>query len=109
METLRKASVFILAALVVTTTCCAQTAEEIVAKNLQAVGGKDVVASTKSIVITSNLEVLGNDLPSTTTIVDGKGFKSETDFQGTKIIQCLTDHGGWGVNPPAGVTTPHAM
>ena len=81
METLRKASFFVLATLVVTTTCCAQTAEDIVAKNLLAIGGKDVVTNTKSVVITSNLEVMGNDVPTTTTIVAGKGFKSETDFK----------------------------
>ena len=109
METLRKASVFVLAALVVTTTCCAQTAEDIVAKNLQAIGGKDAVTNTKSVVITSNLEVMGNDVPTTTTIVAGKGFKSETDFQGTKIVQCVTDHGGWAVNPMAGQNTPTAI
>jgi hypothetical protein len=106
MKTLRKDSFFLLAALVVTTTCCAQTADDIVAKNLQAIGGKDVVTSTKSLVTTSNVEVMGNDLPSTTTILIGKGFKSETDFQGTKIIQCVTDHGGWTLNPPAGQTSP---
>jgi hypothetical protein len=109
METLRKASFFVLAALVVTTTCCAQTAEDIVAKNLQAIGGKDAIANTKSVVITSNLEVMGNDVPTTTTIVAGKGFKSETDFQGTKIVQCVTDHSGWAVNPMAGQNTPTAI
>jgi hypothetical protein len=109
METLKKESFFILAALVVTTTCCAQSADEIVARNLQAVGGKDLIASTKSVVITSNLEVMGNDVPTTTTILAGKGFKSETDFQGTKIIQVVTDHGGWGVNPMAGQATPTAL
>jgi outer membrane lipoprotein-sorting protein len=109
METLRKASFFALAALVVTTTCCAQTAEDIVAKNIQAVGGQDLIASTKSMVITSNLEVMGNDVPTITTILAGKGFKSETDFQGTKIVQVITDHNGWAVNPMAGQSTPTAM
>ena len=109
MKTLRKQSFIVLLGIVATTTCCAQTAEEIVAKNLQAVGGNDVIASTKSAVITANLEVMGNDVPTVTTIVVGKGFKSETDFQGTKIIQAMTDHGGWTVNPMAGATTPTAM
>jgi hypothetical protein len=109
MKTLRKASFFVLSGLVATTTCCAQTAEDIVAKNLQAVGGKDLIASTKSLVMTSNLEVMGNDVPTTTTIVAGKGFKSETDFQGTKIVQCVTDHSGWSLNPMAGQSTPTAL
>jgi outer membrane lipoprotein-sorting protein len=111
MKTLRKHSFFALVSLVAATTCCAQTAEEIVAKNLDAIGGKDLIANTKSIVMTSNLELpsMGINVPTTTTIVAGKGFKSETDFQGTKIITAVTDHGGWSVNPPVGITTPTAM
>lgn len=110
MKALIKQSSFVLLALVATTTiCCAQTAEEIVAKNLDAVGGKDLIANTKSVVLTSNLEVMGNVVPTTTTIVAGKAFKSETDIQGAKYIQCVTDHGGWGVNPMAGQATPTAM
>lgn len=109
MKTLRKQSFFVLSALVAATTCCAQTAEDIVAKNQAAVGGKDIIEATKSIVVTNNLEVMGNDVPSTTTILAGKGFKNETEFNGTKIIQAVSDHGGWSVNPMAGQSTATAM
>ncbi|HWB93948.1 MAG TPA: hypothetical protein VG605_18970 [Puia sp.] len=109
MKTLRNQSFFVLAALVTATTCCAQTAEDIVAKNLAAVGGKDVINATKSVVITTNLEVMGNEVPSTTTVVTGKGFKNETEFNGTKIVQCVSDHGGWSINPMTGASTATAM
>lgn len=111
MKTLRKHSFFLLLTVVATTTCCAQTADEIVAKNLDAIGGKDLIANTKSVVMTSTLsiEAMGLSVPTTTTIVAGKDFKSETDFQGSKIITVLTDHGGWTVNPPQGITTPTAL
>lgn len=109
METLRKQSLIVLAALVATTTCCAQSAEEIVAKNIQAVGGKDLIASTKSVVVTSNIEVMGNDAPTTTYILNGKGYKSETDFQGTKIVNVISEKGSWTVNPFASATTPTAL
>jgi hypothetical protein len=109
METLRKQSLFVLAALTIATTCRAQSAEEIVNKSIDAVGGKDAIAAVKSIVYNQTLEVMGNEVSTVTTIVAGKGFKSETDFQGTKIIQCMTDHGGWGVNPMAGQATPTAL
>jgi hypothetical protein len=109
METLRKPSFFLLAALVVSTVCRAQTAEEVVAKYTQAIGGKEVLANIKSTVMTTNVEVGGNDYPSVITILAGKGFKSETDLNGTKFIQCVSDHGGWTINPIAGQTTPTAI
>jgi len=108
METLRKQSLIVLAALVASATCCAQSAEEIVAKNIQAIGGKDVIASTKSVVVTATIEVMGNEAPTTTTILNGKGFRSETEFQGSKIINCVNPTGSWLVNPMAGMTSPTA-
>ena len=109
MKTLRNQSFIVLVALIGSTTCYGQTAEDIVAKNIDAVGGRDVVNATKSVVITSNLEVMGNDVPSTTTILAGKGFKNETEFNGTKIVQAVSDHGGWSINPMAGQSTAIAM
>jgi hypothetical protein len=109
MKTLRKQSLFVLAALAIATTCHAQTAEEIVNKSIDAVGGKDAIAAVKSIVYNQTLEVMGNEVSSVTTILAGKGFRNEVDFQGTKIIQCLTDHSGWGVSPPTGQATPTAL
>jgi hypothetical protein len=109
MKTLRKQSLFVLAALTIATTCRAQTAEEIVNKSIDAVGGKDAIAAVKSIVYNQTLEVMGNEVSSLTTILVGKGFKNEVDYQGTKIVQANTDHGGWAVNPMAGQATPTAM
>src|SRR3984957_15102373 len=109
MKTLRKESLFVLAALAIATTCRAQTAEEIVNKSIDAVGGKDAIAAVKSIVYNQTLEVMGNEVSSVTTILVGKGFKNEVDFQGTKIVQAMTDHGGWAVNPMMGQATPTAL
>jgi hypothetical protein len=53
--------------------------------------------------------MMGGENPSTTTIVDGVGYKSETEINGTKIVQCFTDKGGWIVNPMAGDTSASAM
>jgi hypothetical protein len=109
MKTLIKPSLFVLAAVVGFTPLRAQTADEIVAKYIDAIGGKDALAAVKSVVIESNLSVMGNDAPSTTYILNGKGFKSVTDFNGTQFITCVTDQSGWMVNPQAGATTPTAM
>src|SRR2546425_13338282 len=87
----------------------AQTADEIVAKHIEAVGGKDKISKINSIYLENSIEVMGNEAPGTTVILNGKGFKSEMDFNGQKIVQCITDKGGWTINPMAGQTSATPM
>lgn len=109
METLIKRSFFALAATLAMTTLRAQTADDIANKYVNAIGGKDVVSGVKSLVVEDNLNVQGNDVPMTVTILVGKGYKSVSDFNGTSFIQCVTPTGGWMVNPFTGAATPTAM
>lgn len=87
----------------------AQTADDIINKYLDAIGGKDKIAQIQSIVIDGKMQVMGADNPFHTTIIDGKGFKNELEFNGTKIVQCVTDNGGWAINPMAGSADAAAM
>jgi hypothetical protein len=87
----------------------AQTADEIVSKYVDAIGGKDKISQLTSIVIESSLQVMGNEAPSVTTILNGKGYKNETDFNGQQIIQCYNEKGGWNINPMAGGSAAEAM
>ena len=82
----------------------AQTADEIVNKHIEALGGKEKISQIKSIYQEATMNVMGNEAPSTTYIVDGKGFKAEIDMGGQKIVQVLTDKGGWSINPMTGAT-----
>ncbi|MEO5681076.1 MAG: hypothetical protein ABIQ88_00480 [Chitinophagaceae bacterium] len=94
--------VLAIAALVSTLSVTAQTAEEIVGKYVDAIGGKDVLNQVKSVYLESSVQIMGNDAPAVTTILNGKAFKTEMDFNGQKMIQCFTDKGGWAVNPMSG-------
>lgn len=86
-----------------------QTADEIISKSIDAVGGKDIISKINSIYTESTAQIMGNDAPVTTTILNGKGFKSETEFNGSKIIQALNEKGGWMINPMAGGSTAQAL
>ncbi len=87
----------------------AQTVDEIIGKHIDAIGGKEKIGQIKSMVMESSMLVMGSDNPVVTTILNGKGWKSETDFNGQKIINCYTDKGGWAINPMMGGTNAEAL
>lgn len=83
-------------------TAHAQSADEIVNKHLTALGGKEKIKAIKSIYMEGSVNVMGNDAPLTITLLDGKGYRSEVEFNGQKIVQAYTDKGGWMINPMMG-------
>jgi hypothetical protein len=87
----------------------AQSADEIVAKHLEALGGKEKISQIKSVYQESTMNIMGNEAPNTTYILDGVGFKTEIDMGGQKIVQAYTDKGGWSINPMTGATDPQPI
>ena len=103
MKTLIKGALFLSAALGVATVK-AQSVDDIVNKHLDALGGKTVINAVRSVYVESTVDLMGNEAPSITYILNGKGYRNELDFNGSKIMQCVTDKGGWGINPLMGQT-----
>jgi hypothetical protein len=80
----------------------AQSADEIVTKHIAAIGGMEKLKGINSIHLQSTAEVMGNEMATTTIILNGKGFKTEGEVMGSKMVQVITDKGGWAINPMAG-------
>jgi hypothetical protein len=95
--------------LVAISTLKAQTADEIISKHIDAIGGKDVLMKIKSVYFEGAATAMGADYPTKTTVLAGKGFKTETSVNGMDIIQCITDTSGWSMNPLAGQTEATAL
>jgi len=87
----------------------ALTADQVVNKHLEALGGRDAISKVKTMTMDASMNVMGQDAPSTTVVVDGVGMKQESEFNGMKIISAYTDKGGWMVNPMAGAADPTPM
>jgi hypothetical protein len=83
-------------------TASAQTADDIINKTIDALGGKDVISKINSMNIEATMQVMGNEAQNTVTVLNGKGYRSESEFNGQKIITAVTDKGGWMINPMAG-------
>jgi outer membrane lipoprotein-sorting protein len=104
-----KICLFTLCALLSLSFAKAQSVDDIIAKHIDAVGGKDKIAQVTSVYIESNTNIMNMDAPSKTYIVNGKGYRTESDFNGQNLIQVITDKGGWAINPFTGSTAATAM
>jgi hypothetical protein len=87
----------------------AQTADDIVNKYLDAIGGKEKIQKVKTFSAERTSQVMGNEGPSNLSIVVGSSFKLVSEINGQSFIQVFTDKGGWMVNPYAGATSPTAL
>lgn len=108
MKTIRT---FVLAfiAIFLTINASAQTADEIISKYIQAIGGKDLLTKITSVYTESSLDVMGMEGNVKTTTLNGKGMRQDMDISGSVITTCYNDKGGWSVNPMTGGTSPEAM
>lgn len=103
-------SLLALAALTANLAVKAQTVDEIVNNHINAIGGKDKINAMKSMYVESDMDIMGTAAPSVTTVLFGKASLGEVNYNGQKIINCVTaDKGGWAINPLAGQTTAEAM
>lgn len=87
----------------------AQTADEIISKHIQAIGGKDLLTKITSVYTESTIDVMGSQGPVKSTTLNGKGMKQEIDVMGSLMVTCYTDKGGWSINPMTGATTAEDM
>ena len=87
----------------------AQTADEIIAKYIDAIGGAEKWSKIKSIKLEGQVEVQGLAIPFTMQGIQLKGQRVDAEFQGNKIIDIITPTGGWSQNPLAGKATMSPM
>jgi hypothetical protein len=95
--------------LLIAVSVSAQTADEVIAKYLQAIGGKELLGKINSVYTENKLSVMGNEVIQKTTLLAGKGYKQEMDMMGSTMITCITDKGGWTINPMTGNSSPVDM
>lgn len=83
----------------------AQTAEEIVAKHVQAIGGAEVWRKVNTVKTEGTLTVQGN-IPVTvvTTVLHSKGARQDISAMGMNGYQIMTPTAGWGYMPFQGQT-----
>lgn len=87
----------------------AQTADEIVAKHLTAIGGADAWKKVTSIRQQGNMNVQGADVAVDITVLNGKGMRQNISVMGMTGYQILTPTAGWNFMPFQGQQKPEAI
>lgn len=105
-----KKIVFLLALLVATVgISLAQTADEILAKSVQARGGADKLKTLKSLRIESTTSVMGMEMASKSVIVNKRGMRNDIEVMGQTITMAIDGDKGWMINPMQGGSDAVAM
>lgn len=86
-----------------------QTADEIISKHIEAIGGKENWKKVNSIRQEGSISVQGMEIPVITTTVHNKATKQEFSAMGMSVYSIITTDGGWSYNPMMGQAEPEAM
>lgn len=77
----------------------AQTADEIVNKHIEAIGGTDAWKKVNSMVTTGTLKMQGAEIPISLTVLNGKGSRQDITVMGMNGYQIVTPTQGWKFMP----------
>lgn len=104
LQTIFFATACLLSSLIVN----AQTIDEVVNKNIEALGGKDKLATLKTIRMEGSMNVMGNEVSIITTKSHQVGQRIDIAVMGMNGYQINTPTHGWSYMPFQGQSTPEA-
>src|SRR6187401_2658307 len=81
----------------------AQSADEVINKHFEAMGGKDKIGSIKTLKLICSVEIApGMKAPITMYYVNNQSMRVEVDVQGMQILSGVDGDSGWSINPLSG-------
>ena len=104
-----RTSAIAIAAMLVSIFTFAQTAEEIVAKHIEAIGGAAAWKKVNSLYYEGKITVQGAEVNVTLIALNGKGVRQNISFGGMTGYQIITPTAGWNFMPFQGQAAPEAM
>jgi hypothetical protein len=86
-----------------------QTADEIISKYIQVIGGTDRLSKITSVYTESTIEAMGAQGIIKSTTLNGKGMRTDIEIGGFNIISCYTEKEGWSINTMIGNSSAEIM
>ena len=95
--------------LAVAATAISQSAEEVIAKHIEAIGGAEAWKKVNSIKMEGTMQVQGAEVAITQTVLHGKGSRHGISVMGMNGFTIITPTSGWNFTPFNGQQTPEPM
>ena len=106
---MKSALTIIFSFLLISPAIAQKTADEVVAKVLDAMGGKEKLQSIKTVKKLGQLDVGGQKIPFNYYCINNKAEKTEYAFSGLTGYQVVTKDSGYNFNPFQGMQAPERM
>jgi hypothetical protein len=87
----------------------AQTADDIISKSIDAIGGRDAWLKINSYRMTTSITMQGTDIPIIITAIQNKGVRMDMTMMGMAGYSFSTPTEGWTYMPFGGQQKPEAM
>lgn len=98
----RKLSLILAVSLLAPAMLAAQTVDEVIAKNVQALGGMDKLKSVNTLRVSGKLQIQGFEAQFLQRNKRENRVREEVSIQGMAQVQAYDGKGGWTVNPFSG-------
>jgi hypothetical protein len=86
-----------------------QTADEVINKHIEAIGGADAWKKVNSVKMEGTMQVQGAELAVTQTVLHNKGSRQDISIMGMTGYTIVTPSEGWNYLPFQGQQAPEAM
>jgi len=107
---MKYSKLFLATAIILSSYCAsAQTADEVINKNIEAMGGRQKLGSLNTVKMTGNLNAQGTDVALVMTKTQNVGVRVDLEIMGTSNYQVANSKGGSVFMPIMGMAEPKAM
>lgn len=86
----------------------AQTVDEVIARSVEARGGRERIKAIQSVRMTGRMAMGGMEMPMSVELKRPASFRAEMSFQGRPVVQAFDGQRAWTI-PPAGSGEPQAL
>lgn len=86
-----------------------QTADEVINKHIQAMGGSEAWKKINSMVTTGTIKMQGAEIVLASTVLNGKGARQDISAMGMTGYQIVTPTAGWNFMPFQGQKAPEPI